>query len=73
METVDDAGTSFGAGGEFLEAAVVPGVGSLHDPSLAGLEREALLADHPAVEFVEQVAGLAVVVAGVEMDRDVFG
>ena len=49
------------------------GVGSLDDPSLVGLEREALLTDHAAAaEFVEQVAGLAVVVAGIEMDRDAF-
>ena len=52
----------------------MPGVGSLDDPSLAGLEREALLADHAvAAEFVEQVAGLAAVVAGIEMHRDVLG
>lgn len=73
-ESVDDEGTSFGAGDEFLEAAVVPEIGSLDDPPLADLGREALLADHAAAaEFVEQVAGLAVVVVGIEMDRGVLG
>lgn len=51
----------------------MPGVGSLDHSSGAGMERLALLADHPvAAEDLEQIAGLAGVIAGVEMHGDLL-
>ena len=73
-EGVDDALVPFGADGEFLEAAVVPGVRSLDHPPGSGLQREALDADHAvAAQLLEQVAGLGAVVPGVQVDRDPVG
>src|SRR3954453_15498711 len=73
-ECLDHASAALGAEGEFAKAAVVPGVGPLDHPAAARLEGEALVADHAvAAELIEQVAGLARVVAGVEMDGDVVG
>ncbi len=38
-EGLDDAGAAFGADVEFLEAAVVPGVGAFDYPAGTGLQR----------------------------------
>lgn len=57
-------GTDFGAGGQAVEAAVVPGVGAFDSPPLPGLQGEALRADHAlAGELLRHGAGRFVVVA----------
>lgn len=57
-ERLDHTDSFLGADGELAEAAVVPGVGSFHDPSGAGLEWEAFLADDPlAAQFGQEFTG----------------
>lgn len=73
-ERGDDMGAAFGADGQLLEAAVVPGVGALNDPTGAGLQGKALDADHGlAAQFLQQLTGDGAVVAGVQVHRDLLG
>ena len=69
-EGVDGGGPALVALGEAVED-VLPGVGALHVPPLAGLDRRLLaFVRDPAVQasFVEQGAGLVGVVVGVQVD-----
>jgi hypothetical protein len=74
-ESVDDALAPFGAAGESAEG-LVPGVGPLDVPAPGGLDR-CLLASvcdfAGQLALVEQGAGLAGVLAGVQVDGDVVG
>jgi len=70
---VDRAGSALGADRAFLEAAVVPGVRAFDDPSRAANRTHSRGDDTSASEGVEQVPGLADVVAGVQVHRDLLG
>jgi hypothetical protein len=70
-----DTSCGNGRAGEPVEG-VLPGVGALHVPPLARLDRRLLaLVRDPAVQaaFAEQGASLVGVVAGVQVDGDVAG
>lgn len=73
-EGVDDAGMSFGADGELLNPRLCHELVRSTTPSGAGLQGEALEADHVvAAELVKQVAGLVAVVASIQVHRDLVG
>lgn len=75
-ERVDDGGASLGADVEFLESAVVPGVGAFDNPAGSDLDRRGVSFGCDlvvAAEFVEQVPGVAGVVSGVQVHGDPVG
>lgn len=70
-ERLDHPGAYLGTDLEPTEAAGVPGVGALDRPAPAGLQRGAPGGDPGvAAQHLEQLAGSAAVVAGVQMHGD---
>ena len=73
-ECLDHPGAHLGTDLEPAEAAGVPGVGAFGHPAPTGLQRGASGGDPGlAAQYLEQLAGLAAVVAGIQVHGDMFG